>query len=62
MSKATSTDMILMKMARNAAKDVKGKKVVQGSSSAHMVQKNRPKSHKKSLSRSPPLLSKRVKR
>ena len=29
------------------AKDVKGKKIVEGSSSAHVVQKNRPKPHKK---------------
>ena len=28
-------------------KDVKGKKVIEGSSSAHMVQKSRPKPHKK---------------
>ena len=29
------------------AKDVRGKKIVEGSSSAHVVQKNLPKSHKK---------------
>ena len=29
------------------AKDVRGKKIDEGSSSAHVVQKNSPKSHKK---------------